>query len=96
MRLPVASLNYTFFSNFSPRRVHKKIPMPQTILDGPKNPNYFNEHTRFLLQEWYLQEPYPTLTKRQEIAEATGLTPIQVGYWFQDRRRGRVTYSKNK
>uniref|UniRef100_A0A0K0FU19 Homeobox protein ceh-32 (inferred by orthology to a C. elegans protein) n=1 Tax=Strongyloides venezuelensis TaxID=75913 RepID=A0A0K0FU19_STRVS len=78
-------------------RVRKKFPMPRTIWDGEQKTHCFKERTRSLLREWYLQDPYPNPTKKKELAKATGLTAMQVGNWFKNRRqRDRAAAAKNK
>ncbi|CAG0898437.1 unnamed protein product [Darwinula stevensoni] len=78
-------------------RVRKKFPMPRTIWDGEQKTHCFKERTRSLLREWYLQDPYPNPTKKKELAQATGLTPTQVGNWFKNRRqRDRAAAAKNR
>ena len=78
-------------------RVRKKFPMPRTIWDGEQKTHCFKERTRSLLREWYLQDPYPNPGKKRELAQATGLTPTQVGNWFKNRRqRDRAAAAKNK
>lgn len=78
-------------------RVRKKFPLPRTIWDGEQKTHCFKERTRSLLREWYLQDPYPNPTKKRELAQATGLTPTQVGNWFKNRRqRDRAAAAKNK
>ena len=78
-------------------RVRKKFPMPRTIWDGEQKTHCFKERTRSLLREWYLQDPYPNPSKKRELAQATGLTPTQVGNWFKNRRqRDRAAAAKNK
>ncbi|KHJ46271.1 homeobox domain protein [Trichuris suis] len=78
-------------------RVRKKFPMPRTIWDGEQKTHCFKERTRSLLREWYLQDPYPNPTKKRELAQATGLTPTQVGNWFKNRRqRDRAAAVKNR
>lgn len=67
-------------------RVRKKFPLPRTIWDGEQKTHCFKERTRSLLREWYLQDPYPNPTKKRELAQATGLSPTQVGNWFKNRR----------
>ncbi|XDV50473.1 hypothetical protein PO909_019527 [Leuciscus waleckii] len=67
-------------------RVRKKFPLPRTIWDGEQKTHCFKERTRHLLREWYL-----------ELAQATGLTPTQVGNWFKNRRqRDRAAAAKNR
>ncbi|KAM7532964.1 hypothetical protein Aperf_G00000127439 [Anoplocephala perfoliata] len=78
-------------------RVRKKHPLPKTIWDGEQKTHCFKERTRSLLREWYLQDPYPGPNKKRELANATGLTPTQVGNWFKNRRqRDRAAASKNQ
>ena len=78
-------------------RVRKKYPMPRTIWDGEQKTHCFKERTRSLLREWYLQDPYPNPAKKRELAQATGLTPTQVGNWFKNRRqRDRAAQAKNR
>lgn len=78
-------------------RVRKKYPLPRTIWDGEQKTHCFKERTRNLLREWYLQDPYPNPTKKRELAQATGLTPTQVGNWFKNRRqRDRAAAAKNR
>uniref|UniRef100_A0A0N4ZWE3 Homeobox domain-containing protein n=1 Tax=Parastrongyloides trichosuri TaxID=131310 RepID=A0A0N4ZWE3_PARTI len=78
-------------------RVRKKFPMPRTIWDGEQKTHCFKERTRSLLREWYLQDPYPNPSKKKELANATGLTAMQVGNWFKNRRqRDRAAAAKNK
>uniref|UniRef100_A0A8C4SXT7 SIX homeobox 6a n=1 Tax=Erpetoichthys calabaricus TaxID=27687 RepID=A0A8C4SXT7_ERPCA len=62
-----------------------------------KKTHCFKERTRHLLREWYLQDPYPNPSKKRELAQATGLTPTQVGNWFKNRRqRDRAAAAKNR
>jgi len=78
-------------------RVRKKFPLPRTIWDGEQKTHCFKERTRGLLREWYLQDPYPNPGKKRELAQATGLTPTQVGNWFKNRRqRDRAAAAKNR
>ncbi|VDM98086.1 unnamed protein product [Thelazia callipaeda] len=78
-------------------RVRKKYPMPRTIWDGEQKTHCFKERTRSLLREWYLQDPYPNPSKKKELASKTGLTAMQVGNWFKNRRqRDRAAAAKNK
>lgn len=57
----------------------------------------FQERTRSLLREWYLQDPYPNPSRKRHLAQATGLTPTQVGNWFKNRRqRDRAASAKNR
>lgn len=56
-----------------------------------------NVYYRSLLREWYLQDPYPNPSKKKELASKTGLTAMQVGNWFKNRRqRDRAAAAKNK
>ncbi|XP_061406136.1 homeobox protein SIX6-like [Lethenteron reissneri] len=78
-------------------RVRKKFPLPPTIWDGEPKTHCFKERTRRVLREWYLQDPYPNPAKKRELAQATGLTPTQVGNWFKNRRqRDRAAAAKNR
>ena len=78
-------------------RVRKKYPMPRTIWDGEQKTHCFKERTRNTLREHYLKDPYPNPNKKKELASATGLTPMQVGNWFKNRRqRDRAAAAKNK
>lgn len=78
-------------------RVRKKFPLPRTIWDGEQKTHCFKERTRGLLREWYLQDPYPNPAKKRELAQATGLSPTQVGNWFKNRRqRDRAAAAKNR
>ncbi|CAK8694767.1 uncharacterized protein LOC143446160 [Clavelina lepadiformis] len=78
-------------------RIRKKFPLPRTIWDGEQKTHCFKERTRTLLREWYLQNPYPNPSKKRELANATGLTPTQVGNWFKNRRqRDRAADAKNR
>ncbi|CAJ0939594.1 unnamed protein product, partial [Mesorhabditis belari] len=78
-------------------RVRKKYPMPRTIWDGEQKTHCFKERTRTLLRESYLKDAYPSPSKKKELANATGLTPMQVGNWFKNRRqRDRAAVAKNK
>ena len=77
--------------------MRKKYPLPRTIWDGEQKTHCFKERTRSLLREWYLQDPYPNPAKKRELAQATGLTPTQVGNWFKNRRqRDRAAQAKNR
>uniref|UniRef100_A0A1B0GI63 Putative transcription factor six n=1 Tax=Lutzomyia longipalpis TaxID=7200 RepID=A0A1B0GI63_LUTLO len=78
-------------------RVRKKFPLPRTIWDGEQKTHCFKERTRSLLREWYLNDPYPNPSKKRDLAQATGLTPTQVGNWFKNRRqRDRAAAAKNR
>ncbi|MCL4150215.1 UNVERIFIED_CONTAM: hypothetical protein GTU68_062817 [Idotea baltica] len=78
-------------------RVRKKFPFPRTIWDGEQKTHCFKERTRSLLRESYLQDPYPNPSKKRELAQATALTPTQVGNWFKNRRqRDRAAAAKNR
>ena len=44
-----------------------------------------------------ISDPYPNPSKKRELAQATGLTPTQVGNWFKNRRqRDRAAAAKNR
>ena len=46
---------------------------------------------------WPVPDPYPNPSKKRELAQATGLTPTQVGNWFKNRRqRDRAAAAKNR
>ncbi|XP_018023518.1 protein Optix [Hyalella azteca] len=78
-------------------RVRKKFPFPRTIWDGEQKSHCFKERTRTLLREAYLQDPYPNPSRKRELAQATTLTPTQVGNWFKNRRqRDRAAAIKNR
>ncbi|VDD95602.1 unnamed protein product [Enterobius vermicularis] len=78
-------------------RVRKKFQLPHTIWDGEQKNHCFKEKTRNLLREWYLKDPYPNPGKKKELASMTGLTAMQVGNWFKNRRqRDRAAAAKNK
>nr|AAT11872.1 sine oculis-like transcription factor Six3/6 [Podocoryna carnea] len=78
-------------------RVRKRFPLPRTIWDGEQKAHCFKERTRKLLREFYLQDPYPSPSKKRDLADATHLTPTQVGNWFKNRRqRDRAAAAKNK
>lgn len=78
-------------------RVRKKYPMPRTIWDGEQKTHCFKERTRSLLREFYINDPYPNPPKKKDLAAATGLTQMQVGNWFKNRRqRDRAAAAKNK
>eukprot|EP00794_Sanderia_malayensis_P020300 gene20300-22289_t len=78
-------------------RVRKRFPLPRTIWDGEQKTHCFKERTRKLLREFYISDPYPSPTKKRELADATGLTATQVGNWFKNRRqRDRAAAAKHK
>ncbi|CAL8242046.1 unnamed protein product [Merluccius merluccius] len=78
-------------------RIRKKFPLPRTIWDGEQKTHCFKERTRSLLREWYLQDPYPNPSRKRHLAQATGLTPTQVGNWFKNRhQRDRAASAKNR
>ncbi|XP_062820965.1 homeobox protein SIX3-like [Anolis carolinensis] len=65
--------------------------------DAEQKANGFKERTRNLLREWYLQDPYPNPSRKRHLAQATGLTPTQVGNWFKNRRqRDRAASAKHR
>ncbi|XP_054829163.1 homeobox protein SIX6-like [Eublepharis macularius] len=81
----------------SPSR--KKLPslLRDSVQDREQKVNGFKERTRNLLREWYLQDPYPNPSRKRHLAQATGLTPTQVGNWFKNRRqRDRAASAKNR
>ncbi|XP_022242375.1 homeobox protein SIX6-like [Limulus polyphemus] len=78
-------------------RVRKKFPFPPSIWDGEQKTHCFKECARNLLREWYIKDPYPNPDKKRYLAQATGLTTIQVGNWFKNRRqRDRAAAVKNR
>ncbi|CBY12487.1 unnamed protein product [Oikopleura dioica] len=78
-------------------RVRKKHPFPSTIWDGEQKSHCFKERTRNTLRESYLKDPYPNPSRKRELAEATALTPTQVGNWFKNRRqRDRAAAAKHR
>ncbi|CAG5113752.1 Oidioi.mRNA.OKI2018_I69.chr2.g7842.t1.cds [Oikopleura dioica] len=78
-------------------RVRKKHPFPSTIWDGEQKSHCFKERTRTILRESYLKDPYPNPSRKRELAEATALTPTQVGNWFKNRRqRDRAAAAKHR
>ncbi|XP_053134049.1 homeobox protein SIX6-like [Hemicordylus capensis] len=81
----------------SPTR--KELPgLPrESAQDREQKANGFKERTRNLLREWYLQDPYPNPSRKRHLAQATGLTPTQVGNWFKNRRqRDRAASAKHR
>ncbi|XP_065661143.1 homeobox protein SIX6 isoform X1 [Hydra vulgaris] len=77
-------------------RVRKRFPLPRTIWDGEQKTHCFKERTRKHLREFYLEDPYPSPSKKRELADLTHLTPTQVGNWFKNRRqRDRAAAAKN-
>lgn len=77
-------------------RVRKKFPLPKTIWDGEQKTHCFKERTRSTLREHYLRDPYPNPQMKKELAQKTGLSPMQVGNWFKNRRqRDRAAHAKN-
>lgn len=95
--IEVVELSRSVLGPVDKYRVRKKFPLPRTIWDGEQKTHCFKERTRSLLREWYLQDPYPNPTKKRELAQATGLTPTQVGNWFKNRRqRDRAAAAKNR
>uniref|UniRef100_A0ACB8G7U4 Uncharacterized protein n=1 Tax=Sphaerodactylus townsendi TaxID=933632 RepID=A0ACB8G7U4_9SAUR len=82
-----------------PPPTHKKLPSlsRDPVQDREQKVNGFKERTRNLLREWYLQDPYPNPSRKRHLAQATGLTPTQVGNWFKNRRqRDRAASAKNR
>lgn len=78
-------------------RVRKKYPCPPTIWDGEQKTHCFKEKTRTKLRQHYLNDSYPNPAKKKLLAEETGLTPMQVGNWFKNRRqRDRAATKKHK
>ena len=78
-------------------RVRKKYPFPKSIWDGENKSHCFKERTRSILRESYLQEPYPCPNRKRALATSTGLTSVQVGNWFKNRRqRDRAAAAKNR
>ncbi|KAF7627348.1 hypothetical protein Mgra_00009358 [Meloidogyne graminicola] len=78
-------------------RVRKKYPCPPTIWDGEQKNHCFKEKTRSKLREHYLNDPYPNPAKKKILADETGLTPMQVGNWFKNRRqRDRAATQKHR
>ncbi|XP_069064018.1 homeobox protein SIX6-like [Pleurodeles waltl] len=76
----------------------KRAPLEASVpQDQEQKTSCFKERTRNLLREWYLQDPYPNPTRKRHLAQATGLTPTQVGNWFKNRRqRDRAASAKNR
>nr|XP_060614287.1 homeobox protein SIX6-like [Anolis sagrei ordinatus] len=69
----------------------------ESAQDNEQKANGFKERTRNLLREWYLQDPYPNPSRKRHLAQATGLTPTQVGNWFKNRRqRDRAASAKHR
>ncbi|XP_061462746.1 uncharacterized protein LOC133375186 [Rhineura floridana] len=55
------------------------------------------ERTQTLLRKWYLQDPYLNPSRKRHLAQATGLTPTQVGNWFKNRQqRDRAVLAKHR
>ena len=51
----------------------------------------------FIVDHHCFLDPYPNPSKKRELAQATGLTPTQVGNWFKNRRqRDRAAAAKNR
>ncbi|CAG9768410.1 unnamed protein product [Ceutorhynchus assimilis] len=68
-------------------RVRRKFPLPRTIWDGEETSYCFKEKSRSVLRDWYSHNPYPSPREKRELAEATGLTTVQVSNWFKNRRQ---------
>ena len=78
-------------------RVRKKYPFPGTIWDGEQKSHCFKERTRSVLREAYLKNSYPNPARKRELAQATSLSPTQVGNWFKNRRqRDRAAARKHR
>lgn len=77
-------------------RLRKKYPLPPTIWDGETRTHCFREQTRMALREWYARDPYPNPGRKRELAQLTGLTPIQVGNWFKNRRQRDRAAARNR
>ena len=62
---------------------------------GLNNPSLMR--SRLECNLWPVPDPYPNPSKKRELAQATGLTPTQVGNWFKNRRqRDRAAAAKNR
>ena len=68
-------------------RVRKRYPLPNTIWNGEQKTHCFQEKTRSLLKKWYQSDPYPNPNKKKELAVLSGLSTVQVGNWFKNRRQ---------
>ncbi|XP_053208738.1 homeobox protein unc-39-like [Panonychus citri] len=77
-------------------RARKKHPLPYTIWDGEERIYCFKEKSRCMLKECYNNDPYPKPEDKKNIAEATGLTIVQVSNWFKNRRQRDQTKKEAK
>ncbi|XP_014218405.1 homeobox protein SIX4-like [Copidosoma floridanum] len=78
-------------------RVRRKFPLPRTIWDGEETSYCFKEKSRLVLRKWYETNPYPSPREKQDLAETTGLTTVQVSNWFKNRRqRDRASEQNNQ
>ncbi|KAJ7307385.1 hypothetical protein JRQ81_009400 [Phrynocephalus forsythii] len=89
------------FAGHTPGRLPARKKPPGVPRDATpereQKANGFKERTRNLLREWYLQDPYPNPSRKRHLAQATGLTPTQVGNWFKNRRqRDRAASAKHR
>uniref|UniRef100_A0A7E4VTE6 Homeobox domain-containing protein n=1 Tax=Panagrellus redivivus TaxID=6233 RepID=A0A7E4VTE6_PANRE len=67
-------------------RVRKKFPLPRTIR---KRRHVFNKRSHPILREHFLSvlhNPYPDAATKKDLADQTGLTPMQVSNWFNNLR----------
>lgn len=76
--------------------MRKKFPLPRTIWDGETETHCFKGAAPAPAAGMGLWDPTPARQKR-ELAQATGLTPTQVGNWFKNRQqRDRAAAAKNR
>uniref|UniRef100_A0A914BXG4 Homeobox domain-containing protein n=1 Tax=Acrobeloides nanus TaxID=290746 RepID=A0A914BXG4_9BILA len=68
-------------------RIRKKFPYPLTISDGESTSYCFKNKAREVLCEAYKRNSLPTPKEKQELAEMTGLSSVQVSNWFKNRRQ---------
>uniref|UniRef100_A0A7E4VTE4 Homeobox domain-containing protein n=1 Tax=Panagrellus redivivus TaxID=6233 RepID=A0A7E4VTE4_PANRE len=81
-----------FYSNTNPHEVvasEAKVEQKENL--GPdsgkrRERTVYDEQTLSILEEQYLKDPKPDIAKKRELADQTGLTPMQVGKWFKNRR----------